>query len=68
MSRTFRRDHRTGQLRSDRFWRLRRASFGCRNHGSCGYCRSNRLHSTAVRQLAFSLRETDHAEESLALS
>ena len=23
---------------------------GCRNHGSCGYCRSNRLHKNIRRQ------------------
>lgn len=27
-------------------------SYGCRNHGSCSYCRSNRLHSQRKREAA----------------
>ena len=26
--------------------------FNCRNHGTCDYCRSNRLHSTRKREVA----------------
>lgn len=31
----------------------------CRNHGSCEYCRENRMHSTAKRMESMKSRETE---------
>jgi hypothetical protein len=39
-----RKDHRKPYRKSKAF------SYGCRNHGSCGYCEENRMHGNLKRQ------------------
>lgn len=33
---------------------------GCRNHGSCSYCRSNRLHKATAGELAATTEMQDY--------
>lgn len=37
----------------------------CRNHGTCDYCRDNRLFKNVKRKLAMDQREGEYAEESV---
>ena len=34
------------------YYDSRRHDWSCRNHGSCDYCRGNRLHKSMVRLLS----------------
>lgn len=34
--------------------------FNCRNHGTCDYCRGNRLHSTRKREATANERQDEH--------
>lgn len=35
--------------------------FNCRNHGTCDYCKSNRLHSTRRREAAADTQQRDNS-------
>ena len=34
--------------------------FNCRNHGTCDYCKSNRLHSTRRREAAADMQQREY--------
>lgn len=34
--------------------------FNCRNHGTCDYCKGNRLHSTRKREVAANERQDEY--------
>ena len=41
------------------YYKSKRFDRACRPHGSCNYCRNNRLHSTMIRELIAKDKEQD---------
>lgn len=52
MSRTARRNRKTGQPERDSYHRRTHAARSCGHHGGCPWCEGNRTHATKRRQPA----------------
>lgn len=48
-----------GKERRKTYRRSKAFDRSCRNHGSCGYCQSNRMHSTKKRSLSANEQEAE---------
>lgn len=49
---------KSGKEKRKPYYRSKAIDPSCRNHGSCEYCESNRLHSTRKRKEKFYDRES----------
>lgn len=50
MSKTLRKNHKTGKVYKDKDRKHQKASRSCLNHGGCPYCEGNRLHNSKKKE------------------
>ncbi len=50
MSRTFRKNRKTGEPENDTYNRRTHISSGCRHHGACSWCEGNRKHNSKRKE------------------
>lgn len=50
----------SGQEHRKPYHSAKAVCFNCRNHGTCDYCRGNRLHGTRKREVAANERQDEY--------